>query len=98
MRSDREKEATAKVKLALKEITTCLEAVGIVTPLNKVYNLTKDLDYFPLVAALITLNILTQFTYDAYIYSFVKNNKDSILDGPHFIVGLVSIFKQYHPN
>ena len=59
MRADREKEALAKVKLTFKDITTCLEAIGIVNPLNKVYNLTKDLDCFPLVAALITLNVLT---------------------------------------
>ena len=59
MRGEREKEALAKVKLTLKDITCCLEYIGIVNPLNKVYNLTKDLDYFPLVAALITINVLS---------------------------------------
>lgn len=82
----------------LKNLTTCLEAVGYVNPMQKVYNLTKELDYLPLVAALLTLNCLNQLTYDAFIYSFVKSNKDSIVDGPHFIVGLVTLFKQYHPN
>ena len=43
----------------LKDMTFSLEAVGFVNPLNKVYKLTKDLDYFPLVAALIALNALT---------------------------------------
>lgn len=74
-------------------MTICLESIGFVNPMNKVYNLTKELDYFPLVAALLTLNCLNQLTYDSFIYSFVKNNKESVVDGPHFIVGLVTIFK-----
>ena len=82
----------------LKDMTVCLEAIGFVNPLNKVYNLTKDLDFFPLVASLITLNILTQLSYDPFIYSLVRKNKETLIDGPHFIVGLITIFKQYHPN
>jgi hypothetical protein len=46
------------MKDMLKDMTTCLESVGFLNPLNKVYNLTKDLDYFPLVAALLSINIL----------------------------------------
>lgn len=56
---EKEKEADKKLKEALKDITVCLESIGYVNPLNKVYNLTKDLDHFPLVAALLTLNALT---------------------------------------
>lgn len=43
----------------LKDMTTTLEAVGFVNPMNKVYKLTKELDHFPLVAALISINALT---------------------------------------
>ncbi len=56
----------------LKDMTTSLEAIGFVNPKNKVYKLTKDLDNFPLVAALITLNALTQLTYDPYVFSLVR--------------------------
>ncbi len=59
MKFEKEREAEAKLKTLLKDMTTCLEAIGHVNPLNKVYKLTKDLDHFPLVAALITLNALT---------------------------------------
>lgn len=82
----------------LKDMTTALEAIGLVNPMNKVYKLTKDLDHFPLVAALISLNALLQLTYDPYVFSLVRKNKEFILDGPHFIVGLLTIFKQYHYN
>ena len=59
LRQEKEKEALTKMKDMMKDITICLEGIGFLNPLNKVYNLTKDLDYFPLVAALLTLNVLT---------------------------------------
>lgn len=86
------------MKSVMKDVTVCLESIGFVDPMKKVYNLTKELDYFPLVAALLTLQALNQLTYDAFVYSFVRSNKESVVDGPHFIVGLVTLFKQYHPN
>ena len=59
MKVEKEKEAEQKLKTMLKDMTTSLEAIGMVNPINKVYKLTKDLDHFALVAALITLNALT---------------------------------------
>ena len=59
MKVEKEKEAEQKLKTMLKDMTISLEAIGMVNPINKVYKLTKDLDHFPLVAALITLNALT---------------------------------------
>lgn len=82
----------------LRDMTTSLEAVGFLNPVNKVYKLTKDLDYFPLVAAILTLNALTMMTYDPYVFSLVKKSKELLVDGPHFILGLITLFKQYHYN
>jgi len=59
LRGEKEVEAIKKLKGMMKDLTTCLENIGFVNPFNKVYNLTKDLDYFPLIAALLTLNALT---------------------------------------
>ena len=59
LRSEKEKEADNKIRDMMKDLTICLEAIGFINPFNKVYNLTKDLDYFPLVAALFTINILS---------------------------------------
>jgi hypothetical protein len=58
LKVEREKEADKKVKEMLKDMTTCLENVGFVNPMNKVYKLVKDLDFFPLAAAIHTLNAL----------------------------------------
>jgi len=58
LRVEREKEADKRVKEMLKDLTTCLENVGFVNPINKVYKLVKDLDFFPLAAAILTLNAL----------------------------------------
>jgi hypothetical protein len=98
LKQEKEKEADKKLKEMLKDMTTCLEAIGMVNPMNKVYNLAKDLDHFPLVACLITINALNLLTYDPHIYSLVRKNKESVADGAHFIVGLVTVFKQFHPH
>ncbi|TNV72026.1 hypothetical protein FGO68_gene3106 [Halteria grandinella] len=80
----------------LRDVTTCLETVGQVNPLNKVYKLVKDLDYFPLAALLLTQNALSQLTYDQYVFNLTRSRKDLLIDGPHFIIGLCTIFKQFH--
>lgn len=80
----------------LKDMTTCLENVGFVNPLNKVYRLVKDLDYFPLAAAILTLNALDQLKYDAVVYNLTRQKKEFLIDGPHFIIGLITIFRQFH--
>jgi hypothetical protein len=54
LRAEREKEAEKKLKEMLRDVTTCLETVGQLNPLNKVYKIVKDLDYFPLAALLMT--------------------------------------------
>lgn len=97
-RQEKENEANTKLKDILKTMTVLLESVGFLNSQNKVYNLTKDLDHLPLVSALLTLNVLTQLTYDSFVYSLVRRNKESVIDGPHFIVGLITLFHQYHPS
>jgi hypothetical protein len=53
----------------LKDMTICLESVGYVNPLNKVYKLTKELEFFPLAAALLTFNALMQLSYDPLVFN-----------------------------
>ena len=77
-------------------MTQCLEFIGYVKPQNKAYSLTRDPHQLPLVFALVTLNALQYLQYDTFLCSLVKSKKEMILDGPHFITGLLTIFKQYH--
>lgn len=51
----------------------------------------------PLVFALVTLHALQSLNYDTYVYSLIAK-KDVVLDGPHFITGLLTLFKQYHTS
>lgn len=96
MRAEREKEAEKKLKEMLKDITTCLEQVGHVNPLNKVYKLAKELDYFPLAALLLSQNAIDQMNYDPLVFNLTRKTPNILVDGPHFIIGLQTIFKQFH--
>jgi hypothetical protein len=96
LRVEREKEADKKLKEMLKDMTTCLENVGFVNPMNKVYKLVKDLDYFPLAAAILTLNALDQLKYDTIVFNLTRQKKEFLIDGPHFIIGLITMFRQFH--
>lgn len=82
----------------MKDLTLCLEFVGFVKPQSKVYSLTRDLNQLPAVFTLLTLNALNYLEYNSFMYSFVRANKERLLDGPHFIVGILTIFKQYHSS
>jgi len=52
----------------------------------------------PLVFTLLTLNALQYIQYDKYVQSMTATRKELLVDGPHFIVGLLTIMKQYHPS
>lgn len=93
LRDQREKEAEKRTKEMLRDITTCLETVGHVNPFNKVYKLVKDLDYFSLGAMLLTQNALDQLKYDTVVYNLTRTKKEFLVDGPHFIIGLVTVFR-----
>ena len=90
---EKEQEAEKRLKDLLKNMTIGLENVGFVNPLKKVYNLSKDLDYFPLAAAIITLQTISQLKYDEHLYSLVTKHKETLIDGPPFIVGMITLFK-----
>mmetsp|Transcript_7972 Transcript_7972/g.13378 ORF Transcript_7972/g.13378 Transcript_7972/m.13378 type:complete len:155 (+) Transcript_7972:1712-2176(+) len=83
----------------MKDLTICLEYIGMVKPQNKVYSLTRELNQLPLVMALITINSLQYLSYDTNVCSLVaRSKKEMLIDGPHFIVGLITILKQYHSH
>ena len=77
----------------MKDLTECLEFIGNVKPQNKVYSLTHDLHNLPLVFALVSLNAMQFLQYDTYVYSLVRSTKEMVIDGPHFIIGMLTIFK-----
>jgi hypothetical protein len=46
--------------------------------------------------ALFTLNAIQYLIYDTKMYSLIRSRKEVVIDGPHFIMGLLTLFKQYH--
>lgn len=91
-----EEQANKVMREMMKDFTTCLEYVGFVKPMNKVYSLSHELHHMPLVFALVTFNALQYLEYHDKLYSMVQSKPQVVLDGPHYIVGLLTIFKQYH--
>lgn len=41
---------------------------------------------------------MAQLKYDPFVYNLTRAKKELLIDGPHFIIGLVTIFKQFHYN
>ena len=84
----------------LRSLTGTVEHIGLVNPMQKVYELTNKLHYMSEFFAILTLYTLqVHLTYASRLNSLVRKTKESInIDGPHYIVGLLTIFKQFHPS
>lgn len=98
-----EKEISEKLKLMLSNLTVALETVGIVNPLNKCYYLTRPLEKMSLFMALFSISALTQLQFDQTLLTFrkleMKKEQFNVqLDGPHLIVGILTMFKQFHSS
>jgi len=78
-------------------MTTCVEQIGLVDPDKKVYQLTKQLQFMPLLFAVLSLSTCQSLTYQTALYSMVKKNKEGpMIDGPHYIMGMLTVFKQFN--
>lgn len=49
-----------------------------------------------LVFCLLTINALQYLVYDTRMFSLVRGRREVVIDGPHFITGLLTVFRQYH--
>lgn len=90
------------IKVMLTQLTVALEKCGIINPYNKVYYLTKPAESMPLFMHLFTMAALTDLKYDMKLNTLRKivdpKNQPKVpppfyLDGPHMIVGILTLFK-----
>jgi hypothetical protein len=98
-----EKAVQKYLKDMLKNITEAVEQTGFVNPLNKVYALSKPLDQMPVLFVLLTI-----YTFDFMMFSPstssimmldpAKRVDGVYCDGPAYLTGLITIFKQFHPQ
>jgi hypothetical protein len=87
-----------KFKKMLNAVSNILENSGFVETVNKVFSLFKDIDHMPMVFFLLTMNAIAFMQYDVNIHSLTRRYKDKPIDGPPFIVGLLTVFKHFHPT
>lgn len=87
------------LKNMMKSITDAVELNGYINPMNKIYSLNKPLYQMPLCFALLTIYTYDHLYFSAHASSLMQRNEKSLkLDGPAFITGMMTIFKQFHPQ
>ena len=87
------------MKDLLKRITSCVELTGFINPMNKVYELNKPLFQLPLCFALLTIYSYDKLYFNTHASSLMqRDDKASKIDGPAFITGMITVFKQFHPS
>ena len=82
----------------LKSVSSVLENAGFLETINKVFVLVKDMDHMPIIFFLMTMNAVSYLQYDINVNSLTRWFKDRPIDGPPFIVGLLTVFRHFHPS
>ncbi len=82
----------------MPDLSTYLELSGVSDPLTKIYVAAElRTKHLPLLMALFVLSELQNFAYDATLQQLVhKNKKKGFFDFAPFVVGVLSLFKQFH--
>lgn len=84
------------LKNILMQVSEVMENCGEVETQNKVFLPTCDIDYQPLVFFLITLTSTAFLQYDVNVNSITRRTKEKEIDGPPLVMGLITLFKQFH--
>ena len=82
----------------LQKLTVCSESVGHINPMNKVYAVTLPLESMSGFFTVFTISLFQYLRYDQSLCSIMRKNQFAesqvdAIDGPHYIAGLLTIFK-----
>ncbi|CAI9726515.1 WASH complex subunit 5-like [Octopus vulgaris] len=80
------------------QLSSYLEAAGNHNPLLKIYITTKRVTCFPLFTFLLVISHLPKLTYNKSIGTIICKKTADPLDAPPFIVGVITLLKQYHSD
>jgi WASH complex subunit strumpellin len=80
----------------LPELAQYLETAGMSNPIEKIYITSEPLPHVGLVLFLFVIAHLPRLTYNKDIDCIVSKKRDDQLDGVPFVVGLVTILRQFH--
>ncbi len=88
------------MKEMLTNLCTAVETVGYLNPMNKVYQLTKPLESMSLFLAIYTMAQIQKLMYDHKLCTLRRPPSretlkagEFMLDGPHLMVGLITVFR-----
>ncbi|XP_065218583.1 WASH complex subunit 5 [Planococcus citri] len=84
--------------MLLKELSTYLEWAGIGNPYAKIYITTSNLRYFPMFMFFFTVFQLSKLQWQKNTGVLMWKKCSDPLDGFPFVIGLQTIFRQFHPN
>jgi len=82
----------------LDELSKYLEAAGISSPITKIYITTEPLEGLPCIMFLFVLAHLAQLEWNPKLSTMTCAKKDLPLDGAPFVVGVITIMKQFHSS
>ncbi|KAK3601512.1 hypothetical protein CHS0354_027658 [Potamilus streckersoni] len=80
------------------ELTAYLESAGFHNPLKKIYITTKKMPHFALMNFLLVISQLPKLAYMKSINGLVCKKVADPLDAPPFVVGCVTLLKQFHSD
>lgn len=82
----------------LSDLSRYLDWAGISHPFSKIYTTSEPLDHFPLLMFILVISQMSKFVYDPRLCSLVSKEKKEALDGPSFVVGVITVLKQFHSS
>ena len=82
----------------LPELTLLLESCGIHDPFSKIYITTEALEGLPCILFLFVVIQAQKLTYNSKWCALVRASKKDAIDGAPFIVGLITLLKQFHSS
>ncbi len=80
----------------MAEVASYLECAGLNAPLAKIYATAPKLASLSLTLVLFVLAQLPRLVYARTVSSLLARKPGEPLDGPAFVVGLVTLLKQFH--
>jgi len=82
----------------LPDISKYLETAGINNPITKIYITTEPLEGLPCLMFLFVLSQVMKLEWSSTANTLVAVQKGAQLDGAPFVVGVITIMKQFHSS
>eukprot|EP00300_Choanocystis_sp_HF-7_P005246 c13971_g1_i1.p1 GENE.c13971_g1_i1~~c13971_g1_i1.p1 ORF type:complete len:1115 (+),score=343.04 c13971_g1_i1:206-3346(+) len=82
----------------LSEVSKYLDWAGISDPFSKIYLTSESLEQLPLLVFLVVVSQMAKLQYEPRLCSLVCKDRREALDGPPFVVGVITLLKQFHSS